>query len=262
MERIVKLEIAEMPASRRDVKSSTGKTTKLMAGASLGIAPVIDSRLGTIKTGTDRKEFEELFPGENYDDFFKGFIVRLSTEGKLLDLSTPLHKIIYNLMKVHPWVCLDAKNYNPGKHRVILSDEEAKAEARVKVADMRRKAYVAVDEMTPTDMRKFLYLYGIDTTKGSDMVVRDKVLELAEKDPEKFTKLYYDENKATRTLLKTLQARGIVRKNGAAFFYGDPESSVSLGANEELAITFLDDAKNQELKIRLMNELEEQAEHV
>lgn len=257
MERIVKLEIAEMPASRRDVKSSTGKTTKLMAGASLGLAPVIDKRLGTVKTGTTRKEFEELFPGEDYDKFFKGFIVRLSTEGKFLDLSTPLHKIIYNLMKVHPWVCLDYSQYNPAKHKVILSDEEAKAEARVKVADMRRKAYVAVDEMSPTAMRKFLYLYGIDTSKASDVVVRDKVLELAEKDSEKFTKLYYDENKATRTLLKTLQARGIVRKNGASYFYGEQENSIHLGANEELAITFLDDAKNQELKIRLMSELEE-----
>jgi len=256
MQRIVKIEIAEMPASRRDIKSSTGKTTKLMAGASLGLAPVIDRKLGKMVTGTTRDEFKELFPDENYDEYFKGFIVRLSTDGRLLDLSEPSHVIIYNLLKKHPWVCLDAKNYNPGIHRVIVSDEEAKAEARVKVADMRRKAYVAVDEMSSTEMRKFLYLFGIPSEEASDMVVRDKILELAEKDPEKFTKLYYDDNKATRMLLKTLESKAIVRKNGASYFYGNEEESIHLGANEEMAITFLDDSKNQELKIRLMSELE------
>ena len=257
MSRIVKLEIAEMPASRRDVKSSTGKTTKLMAGASLGLTPVIDSRLGTILTGTTRKEFEELFPGEDYDKFFAKLTVRLSIEGKTLDLTSPMHKVIYNLLKVHPWVCLDVTKYNPGKHKVILSDEEAKAEARVKVADLRRKAYVAVDEMSSSDMRKFLYLFGIDGKNASDIVVRDKILDLAEKDSETFVKLYYDDNKATRTLLKTLNSRGIVRKNGASYFYGSTEESIHIGANEELAILFLDDAKNQELKIRLMGELDD-----
>ena len=100
MERIVKLEIAEMPASRRDVKSSTGKTTKLMAGASLGLTPVVDKVMGTPLTGTTRKEFEELFPGEDYDKFFKKFVVRLSIEGKTLNLTSPMHKVIYNLLKV------------------------------------------------------------------------------------------------------------------------------------------------------------------
>ena len=257
MQRIVKLDIAEMPSSRRDVKSSTGKTTKLMLGASLGLSPAIDKRLGTIQTGTTKKEFAELFPEQDYDEYFKGFIVRLSTEGKLLDLEEPSHKIIYNMMKVHPWVCMDLDKYNPGVHRVLLSDEEAKAEARVKVADRRRKAYVAVDEMSSTEMKKFLYLFGIDAKEASDVVVRDKILEYAEKDPEKFCKLYYDDNKATRMLLKTLQSRAIVRKNGAAYFYGNTEESIHLGANEELAITFLDDSKNQELKIRLLGELEE-----
>ena len=257
MERIVKLEIAEMPASRRDVKSSSGKTTKLMAGASLGLTPVIDKTMGTMITGTSRDEFKELLPGEDYDKFFKTFSVRLSIAGKTLNLSTPIHKITYNLLMVHPWVCLDVTKYNPGKHKVILSDEEAKAEARVKVADQRRKAYVAVDEMSSSDMRKFLYLFGIDGKNASDMVVRDKILDLAEKDSETFVKLYYDDNKATRTLLKTLHSRGIVRKNGASYFYGTTEESIHIGANEELAITFLDDAKNQELKIRLLNELED-----
>jgi hypothetical protein len=257
MKRIVKLEIAEMPASRRDVKSATGKTSKLMAGASLGLAPVIDSKLGRKVTGTTRDEFKELFPDEDYDKYFDTFIVRLSTEGRLLDLEEPSHRIIYNLMKAHPWVCLDAASYNPGVHKVILSDEEAKAEARVKKADTRRKAYTAVDEMSSTEMKKFLYLFGVDSSDASDMVTRDKILELAEKDPEQFTKFYYDDNKATRMFLKTLQSRGIVRKNGASYFYGNTEESIHLGANEEMAITFLDDSKNQELKIRLMGELED-----
>lgn len=256
--REVKLSIAEMPATRRDVKSSNGKTKKLLVGASLGIAPIIDKVIGKVVTGTTRDEFAELFPGEDYDKFFKGFYIRISSEGKTLDLAEPMHKIIYNLMKVHPRVCLDPSKYNPGIHQIVLTDKEAEAEARIKLSDRKMKAYRALDEMSTSEMRKFLYLYGVNSKDASDTMIRSKIMEFVESDPDKFNTYYYDANKEERVFLKTLQSKGIVRKNGSSYFYGESgEDSIHLGANDEMAIEFLKNAKNQELKIRLIAELEE-----
>lgn len=257
MERIVKVEIPMIKNTRRDVRNSKGVTTKTLEGANRVFAPFLSRKTGALITGTTKEEFKELFPNRDYYEFFKDFRVRVSTYNRVLDLDVPNHKVSYNLLMIHPGVCTKLEEYNPAVHHVILTDEEAKAEAQAKFADKKFAAYKAITDMSIDKQRKFLYMFGIDSSKGSDAMIKSKLLEKADADPEKFMLLYNDPNKETKVLLLNLISKGVLRRSGSAIFYGDQLDSVQIGVNEELAVEFLKEKKNQELKLVLMGELDQ-----
>lgn len=258
----VKLEVVEIPNSTMDVKSSKGKTKKILPGVTQTLAPVMDS-FGRIVTGVTEEKYNEIMSHDksvtqpiSYIDFYRNFCVKVTDKGKMLDLTVPKHQLIYEFLKTSPDVAESSKKVNSSIHTYYLVNEEAEAEMKLSKIDLKMKAYTYLNEMSSEDIVDFLVLYGKDTRSISPALAKSKLGEYIETDPRKFIERYEDNNRQVRTNLRKMITTGIIRKEGPAHFYGDEGDAIFLGGSEELAVEFLKETKNQDLYRNLLEILE------
>lgn len=257
----VKLEVVQVPASRMDVKSGKKFTKKILPGVSHALAPGMD-RYGRVVTGCTEEEYDEIMEGDlgvseplSYPQYFRNFCVKVTADGKELNLEIPEHQLIYRFLKTLPEVAKSKKLVNSSVHNFYLIDEEAEAEKQLSEIDFKMKAYSYLNDMSAEDIIEFLVLYGKEYRNVSPSLAKAKLGELIETNPERFITLYQDNSREVKIKLRMLQRIGIIRKEGPAYFYGAEGDAIMLGASEELAIAFLSEMKNQELYISLIKML-------
>lgn len=258
----VKLAVVDIPNSTMDVKSSKGKTKKILPGVTQTLAPVMDS-FGRIVTGVTEEKYNEIMSHDQsvtqpiaYVDFYRNFCVKVTDKGREFDLSIPKHQLIYEFLKRCPDVAESSKKVNSSIHTYYLVDEEAEAEKKLSKIDMKMKAYTYLNEMSSDDIVDFLVLYGKDTRSISPALAKSKLGEYIETNPSVFIERYEDNNRQVRTELRKMVVKGIVRKEGPAHFYGNEGDAIFLGGSEELAVEYLKEIKNQELYRNLLEILE------
>lgn len=256
MGQIVKIKVVEVPTSIINVKSGKATTSKILPGVYQTISPGMDS-FGRIVTGVDSEQYIKIMTEEGkeivpYSKFFENFCIKISDSGKELDLSIPKHQLMYALAKVSPRVAKNKLELNPAVHTFYIEDEDKEALTKISSIQSKRKAYSLFAEMSPNEMRDFLILFGKESSNVNDAVAEAKLGELIEVNPDRFVKYYNDVNKEVKIVLRKLTNKGIVRKEGKAYFYGDEGEAVFLGSTEELAIVFLGEPKNQDLYIALL----------
>ena len=102
-------------------------------------------------------------------------------------------------------------------------------------------------------MRKALRLYGFKSDAMSNELIESKLFELVEKDPNKFFLIWVNnKSKNTQFIIEAAVAKNIIRKSRNIFYYGTD----IIGNSMEDAIAYLDDKKNQDLKMVIMQEIE------
>ena len=102
-------------------------------------------------------------------------------------------------------------------------------------------------------MRKCLRLFGVKSDTMSNELVESTLFNLIDKQPKKFFDKWVDnKGKETEFLLETAIAKGIIRKDRTQYYYGSEMFADSL----EEAVSYLDSKKNQDLKLSIINQVE------
>lgn len=223
------------------------------------IVPHFDTS-GTIVTGLTKDEEEDLGKKLKRDLspsslFWRDYAIIMTEKEKELNLENPEHVLAYKLMLAHQRVAnSETERHNWPAADYIIYNEETEAKVKNEKFSSKRKAVTVFNELTPLEMRNILKLYPgfVNTESVSSEIVEAKLFEFVEANPDEFVAKVKDKKLEMKIFLKDLTSSRILRKNKTSFYYGDD----FLGHDEESTISYLDDLKNQDLKIDLKQQLQ------
>ncbi len=217
------------------------------------------TRNGNIYTGlstADARRLEKALgkqEGELNPDseFWDTFAVKIGKKDVILDTDRLLDELQYLFLKGHKRVADGLSNMNPSKDYVLIN-KDAEAEQTNRINKAKREAYRELDKMSIEDMRKCLRLYGMKSDTMSNELVEAKLSEQVETSPEKFMlKWVNNPNKEINFVIEEAIAKNIIRKSRTQYFFGTD----LIGNGIDDVIAFLQDKKNQDIKLAILNEI-------
>jgi len=223
------------------------------------IAPYY-TRSGSIYTGLtpeDEKYFEKALGYEEghlakTSDFWQTFCVKIGTRTLILDDSIPRQAMIIKFLSGHKRVATSLDKLDAGKDYLLIN-REAEAVEQNKQNKLRRDAIKEFDKLSLDQMRQCLRLFGMSSDRMSNELVESTLFGLVDKQPKKFfDKWVNNKSKETEYLLEQAISKGVIRKDKTNYFYGTDLLATSL----DEAIAYLDNKKNQDLKLAIINETE------
>ena len=135
----------------------------------------------------------------------------------------------------------------------MLINKESEAQESNRLNKLKRNAIKEFDKMSLEDMRKCLRLYGYKSDTMSAELVESKLYSLVEDNPNKFfTKWVNNKSRSTEVIIESALAKNILRKSKNVYYYGTD----IIGSSLVDTIAYLDDPKNQDLKLTITQELE------
>lgn len=223
------------------------------------IAPYY-TRSGSIYTGLtpeDEKYFENALGfaegtlAKN-SSYWTTFCVKIGSRTVLLDDSNPMHAMMIKFLTGHKRVATSLDKMDAGKDYLLIN-REAEAIEQNKINKIRRDAIKEFDKLSIDQMRKCLRLFGVKSDNMSNELVESTLFGMIDKDPKRFfTKWVDNKSKDTEFILESAIAKGIVRKDKTQYYYGSEMFADSL----QEAVAYLDSKKNQDLKISIINQIE------
>lgn len=216
------------------------------------------TRSGSIYTGLtpeDERYYEKaLGYAEGHlaksSDFWTTFCVKIGSRGLLLDDSIPRQAMIIKFLSGHKRVATSLDKLDAGKDYLLINREAEAIEAN-KINKMRREAVKEFDKLTLEQMRKCLRLFGVSADRMSNELVESTLFSLVDKNPKKFFDKWVDnKTKETEFLIEQAIAKGVIRRDRTQYFYGSEMFADSMSE----AIAYLDNKKNQDLKLSIINE--------
>lgn len=223
------------------------------------IAPYY-TRSGSIYTGLtpeDEKYFEKALGYEEghlsrTSDFWSTFCVKVGSRTVLLDDSIPRQAMIIKFLSGHKRVATSLDKMDAGKDYLLIN-REAEAIEQNKVNKLRRDAIKEFDKLSLDQMRKCLRILGVKSDNMSNELVESTLFNMVDKNPKSFFIKWVDnKSKETEFILETAIAKGIIRKDRTQYYYGTELFADSLSD----AISYLDAKKNQDLKLSIINQIE------
>ena len=221
------------------------------------IAPYF-TRSGSIYTGLtpeDERYFEKALGYEEghlakTSDFWTTFSVKIGARTLLLDDSIPRQAMIIKFLSGHKRVATSLDKLDAGKDYLLIN-REAEAVEQNKQNKLRRDAIKEFDKLSLDQMRQCLRLFGMSADRMSNELVESTLFSLVDKQPKRFfDKWVNNKAKETEFLLEQAIAKGVIRKDKTHYFYGTDMFADTL----EDAIAYLDNKKNQDLKLAIINE--------
>ena len=223
------------------------------------IAPYF-TRSGSIYTGLtpqEEREFEKLLGYEEgrlakTSPFWTTFCVRVGARGLILNDEYPHDRLVIKFLSGHKRVATTLDKLTANKDYLLIN-QQAEAEEKNRINKIRRDAIKEFDKLTLDQMRKALRLFGIKSDTLSNELVESQLFELVDKKPSQFfTKWVNNKSQETEFLLETAIAKGIIRKDRTQYYYGSEMFADTLND----AVAYLDSKKNQDLKLSIMNQIE------
>lgn len=221
------------------------------------IAPYF-TRSGSIYTGLtpeDEKHFEKAL-GYNdghlsrTSDFWTTFCVKIGAKPLLLDDSIPRQEMIIKFLTGHKRVATSFDKLDAGKDYLLIN-RQAEAVEQNKINKLRRDAIREFDKLSLEQMRKCLRLFGVKSDDLSNELVESTLFTLVDKNPKKFFDKWIDnKTKDTEFIIEEAISKGVIRKDKTNYYYGSDMFATSL----QEAIAYLDNKKNQDLKLVIINE--------
>ncbi len=223
------------------------------------VAPYF-TRSGSIYTGLTPEEEKYYENALGYEDgtlarsseFWKTFCVKIGSKTLLLDDQYPRQEMIIKFLSGHKRVATSLDKLDAGKDYLLINREAEAVEANKK-NKLRRDAVKEFDKLSLEQMRKCLRLFGVKSDTLSNELVESTLFNLIDKQPKKFFDKWVDnKSKETEFLLETAIAKGIIRKDRTQYYYGSEMFADSM----EEAVSYLDSKKNQDLKLSIINQVE------
>ena len=218
------------------------------------------TRSGNIYTGLTAEDAERLEKEIGFEQgklapnssFWDTFAVKVGKKDVILDTDRPEDELKYLFLKGHKRVANGLNKITPATDYVMIN-RDSEAEEANKINKIKREAYREMDKMSIEDMRKCLRLYGIKSDSISSELVESKLNELIEADPQKYLLLWVNnQNKETQYLIEAAISKNIIRKNKNLYYYGTDV----IGRSMDEAVLMLDDKKNQDIRLAIMQEIE------
>jgi hypothetical protein len=217
------------------------------------------SRAGVLTMGIPDKLLRELEQKLGYKEgtlapdspFLETYTLRIPSEGKMIDTSSPTGELQYQFALHHYKVASNPQSITP-RHDFVLKNEDA--EATVENLKLQKKidALKIYDKMSNDDMKKCLRLYGQKSDTMSNELVRKRLADAIEANPEDFFfKWVNNTDKETEFLLESAVAAGVITKTRTSYKYGTD----LIGGIKEDAIAYLKDKANSDLRNTITNEV-------
>jgi hypothetical protein len=223
------------------------------------ISPLL-SRSGNAHTGLEKEDSERLeaalhlTPGTllPYSKYWNTFAVKITNKELVLNTEMPWDELQYLFLKNHSKVANSISDSNPGATWVLINKEIEAQEAN-KSSRRRREAIKEFDKMSINDMRKCLRLLGIKSDGLSNELIENRTYDFVEKEPDKFFAKWVDnKTKETEYIIEAAISKNIIRRSRNIYYYG----TEVIGNSMDDTIVHLNDKKNQDLKLAIMNDLE------
>lgn len=223
------------------------------------IAPYF-TRSGSIYTGLtpeDEKYYEKALGFEegtlaSNSPYWNTFAVKVGAKSVILDDTFPRQAMIIKFLEGHKRVATSLDKLSAGKDYLLIN-RQAEAIEQNKLNKIRRDAIIAFGKLSLEDMRKCLRLYGVKADTMSNELVESTLFTLVDKQPKKFFDKWVDnKTKETEFMIEEAIAKGIIRKDRTQYYYGTEMLADSL----QDCIAYLDAKKNQDLKLSIINQIE------
>lgn len=223
------------------------------------IAPYF-TRSGSIYTGLTPEEERYYEKALGYPEghlaknssFWNTFCVKIGSRPLLLDDQYPRQEMIIKFLTGHKRVATSLDKMTAGKDYLLIN-RQAEAIEQNKINKLRRDAIKAFDKLSLDEMRKCLRIMGVKSDNLSNELVESTLFNLVDKNPKSFFDKWIDnKSKETEFLLESAIAKGIIRKDRTQYYYGSEMFADSLAE----AIAYLDSKKNQDLKLSIINQVE------
>ena len=208
-------------------------------------------------TDEDAKRLEEACGFQDgwlspFSDFWNTFSVKLGAKGLTLHTENPMDELQYLFLKGHKRIANGLSNVKPS-HNYILVNKDFEAEEQNKINKVKREAVMAFGKLSLQDMRKCLRIYGEKSDTYSNEFIESRLFTLIEKDPDKFLRLWVNnKTKETQYIIEMAVSKNVIRKNRTNYMYGTDV----IGNSLDDAISYLDDKKNQDIRLAIMSEIE------
>jgi len=169
-------------------------------------------------------------------------------EGTTFDLNNEVDRITWAWVKHAPCICATKEEvqHTPGaEFYIYLENEEAKTnisrhELRYKATDLILK-----DNAVNYPMRA--ELLGINMDGESPLVIKEYLMDQANRAPEKIIAIYKSKDISAKLLLLKALKKGVVREEGGLFMFG----SNVLGTTQDSSVKWLANPENAEI-VRLL----------
>ena len=187
-----------------------------------------------------------------YSDYWNTFAIKITTKEIILHTERAYDELQYLFLKGHKRVANGINNVKPNNDYILIY-KDSEAEEANRLNKVKRQAIVEFNKLSLDDMRKALRLYGFKSDAMSNELIESKLFELVEKDPNKFFLIWVNnKSKNTQFIIEAAVAKNVIRKSRNIFYYGTD----IIGNSMEDAIAYLDDKKNQNLMMVIMQEIE------
>lgn len=218
------------------------------------------TRSGNRYTGLTAEDARRLEKEIGYEEgylspqssFWKTFAIALGSKEVVLHTDRPEDELSYLFLKNHKRVAPDINHISP-VHDYVLVNKEAEAEAKNKKNKTKLNAFTEFKKMSLEEMRKCLRLYGRKADNISNELVESSLFELIENDPDKFFLLWVNNKvRETQFIIAAAISKNVMRKSKNVYYYGTDV----IGRSLQDAIANLDDKKNQDVKMAILQEIE------
>ena len=185
-------------------------------------------------------------------DYWKGFFVRLGADDLFLDTEDPLDELKYLFLKNNKRVKTSIFEHKAtADYLLINKDEEAKRENLFNKTKV--DAISEFRQMSLTDMRKCLRLFGQNSDNVSSELIENSMFKIVESNPAMFLEKWVNNpNREIETVLEQAISKNIIRRNKNIYKFG----SDVIGYSAQEAIDFLNNPKNQDIKISVLNSID------
>ena len=230
----------------------------------------VDSRrkqLVQILTRDEQAFFEkELFlkPGDlsiykKEDNYWHSFRIKLDKEGLSLDLADPIDNLKWRVLVVEPRVAPSwEQRYASGAYTFAIKDEEIETEARYVKGSRRKDAYKFFGKIENNEekMRNVLRVYGSDPgPKVKRKTLYNKIDELIEDDRtlDKILAVFNDPHFEMKIFIEEAIRCGAIEKKETRYYLPGGDK---IGGTQLQAIDWLKDGLNQEVYLKIKNQIE------
>lgn len=171
-------------------------------------------------------------------------------------LSGPMDELKEYVIKAHSKIANSELELQKNPQALFyIDDPEEKAKLEASIIDYELQATDLFVELPIEDKRAALRVYGkagIDDM--SETMVKAELFKFLKKDPARFVNTLKDkERMRNRALLEELIEKRLITKKGAYFYHGED----MIGNSTDSALDYLEDPKNQVIKISLVKKVKE-----
>ena len=180
-------------------------------------------------------------------------------DGKTFDLTDPWDKARWEAIRNCPMIA-DFRGQRDAKGNLIIDGDSKRygraelyierpgVEVQKKISKRQKihdaESYIFDDPKGAEGRLKVARILGKHMSHASDSDIKDYLLEIASRDPDKIIKLYTGEDLELRTLFLDARDKGVIRSVSGIYVYGD---GISLGGTIDVVISWMRDPRNKKL---------------